>query len=360
MEIHQVVVSVQPGDAITNAALEMRQLLRRIGPSEIFARYVDPRLGGDVIALDEYPRLHPQAGGHRNLLVYHASIGEQEVASFLLSRREELVLVYHNITPAHFFAPYCSEFTRLLTSGRVELAMLRDRVRVALAVSAYNAGELEDLGYRDVRVSPLIVDWQRLRGIEPEPSTTHRLQAQRDGPLVLFVGQLLPHKRPDLLVAAHHLLTTEIIPEARLAIVGSFTLAPYRQAIERFISELNLPGVALSGPVTDEELVAYYRSADLFVTMSEHEGVCIPLIEAMSFGLPIIARRHAAIPETLGAAGLLLPEDAGPALVAEAMAAVLEDSFLAKDLVGCGGERLAAFDSETAKAIFLDHIASVV
>jgi glycosyltransferase involved in cell wall biosynthesis len=359
MEIHQVVVAVSPGDAVTNAALELRDILRRIGPSDVFARYIDPRLAGDVLPLEAYTERYPRPN-KGNVLVYHASIGEPEVMSFLLSRNDELVLVYHNITPAEFFIPYDPMFARLLALGRSELALLRTRARLALAPSAFNAAELRDLGYEDVRISPLVIDHERLRRAEAHWPTLNHLQTQLDGPVLLFVGQLLPHKRPDLLLQAYHVLVTELIPEAHLAIVGSTPLPAYHEVVQRLAEELNLSRAWLLGPVSQEQLVAYYRAADLLVTMSEHEGFCLPLVEAMAFDVPVIARRYAAIPETMGGAGLVLPPDAGPELVAESMAVVLEDDVLRKELVEQGRERLAHFDALEARATFLRHLASVL
>lgn len=358
MEIHQVLVGASPGDAVTNGALGMRDLLRRIGPSEIFARYVHQELAGDVLVLGDYVKRPASAGGS-NLLVYHASIGEPEVLSFLLERPERLVLVYHNITPAQYFATLDPPFAELLAGGRVELAALRERVDLALAVSPYNARELEAIGYGEVRVSPLVVDVEPLRRLEPDPATVEHLEEHLHGPLVLFVGQLLPHKRPDLLLEAYHVLVTYLMPEAYLAMVGHCPAERYRHVIEAFRQQLNLHRAWVPGRLAPDELVAFFRAASVFVTLSEHEGVCVPLLEAMAFGLPVVARDFAAIPETLGGAGLLLPADDDPLLIAEALALLLSDEGLRADLAALGAERLADFDPEVARATFLQHLADV-
>ena len=358
MEIHQVLVSASPGDAVTNAALGTRELLRKIGRSEIFARYVHEGLAGDVLSLDDYAR-RPSAAGAGNLLIYHASIGEPAVLSFLLERRERLVLVYHNITPPEYFVTIDPDFAELLAGGRIELAALRPRVHLALAVSAYNARELVALGYRDVRLSPLVVDVESLRSLPPDAQATTALSEQLDGPLILFVGQLLPHKRPDLLLQAYHVLVTYLLPEAHLALVGPSRADRYRATLEAFARELNLTGTWFAGRVTAEELAAYFRAASVFVTLSEHEGVCVPLLEAMAFDLPVVARDFAAIPETLGGAGLLLPPEDDPFLVAEALAQLLSDEGLRKQLLTAGAERLGHFDPDVARATFLRHLADV-
>jgi glycosyltransferase involved in cell wall biosynthesis len=329
-----------------------------VGPSEIFAAYVDEELAGDAHPLEAYEVLpSAQAGG--NLLIYHASIGEPAVASFLLGRPERLVLKYHNITPAGYFLSFDPRFAELLAGGRLELVALRDRVRLALADSAFNARELEELGYPDVRVSPLVVETGRLRDTEPDPELAARLDERLEGPLLLFVGQLLPHKRPDLLLAAYHLLVTYLIPEVNLALVGPCPSLRYRWALEGFIGQLNLDRVLVPGRVAAAQLAAYFRRAGAFVTLSEHEGVCVPLLEAMAFGVPVVARDYAAVPETLAGAGLLLPAGDDPMLVAEALARVLTDDELRHQLTTAGKQRLPAFDPDAARATLLRHLADV-
>ena len=355
MEIHQIVVSASAGDAVTNAALDFQQVLQRVAPSGLFARYVDPRLEGKVFPLSVYEA----CAQPDDLLIYHVSIGEPEVVQFLLGRRERLVLVYHNITPPEYFAGLDPAFAGLLACGRSELILLRDRAQMALAVSEFNARELLDLGYDNVRVSPLPIDVGRLHEIEPDPETAARLD-ELDGPLVLFVGQLLPHKRPDLLLQAYHVLTTYLIPDAHLVLLGPGRLEPYRLALETLAAQLNLHRAQIPGWLTREQLAAHYRQADLFVTVSEHEGVCVPLLEAMSFDVPVIARAFGAIPETMGDAGLLLPADDDPLLVAEAMAEVLTSEGLRGELIGRGRAGLADFKVDTARATFLEHLLDVV
>jgi glycosyltransferase involved in cell wall biosynthesis len=354
MEIHQVVVSASPGDAVTNAALDFQALLQRVGPSGLFARYIDPRLDGRVFPLSVYEACaHPD-----DLLIYHVSIGEPEVVQFLLGRRERLVLVYHNITPAKYFAALDPAFAGLLACGRSELELLRDRTELALAVSDYNARELEALGYEDVRVSPLPVDIGALHAFEPDPATMADLEAL-DGPIVLFVGQLLPHKRPDLLLQAYHVLTTYLLPQAHLVLLGPGRNQRYHQALVTLAAEMNLDRARIPGWLTPEQLAAYYRKADVYATMSEHEGVCVPLLEAMSFDLPVLARAFSAIPETMGDAGLLLPAEDDPIFVAEALAELVTASSLRSELIRRGRLRLDRFDVEGAHTTFLAHLASV-
>ena len=148
--------------------------------------------------------------------MYHASIGEPTVASFLLARPEPIVLVYHNITPAKYFVGIDETFAELLVLGRHELDAIRHRVVLAIADSQFNAAELEAIGYEDVRVIPPVVDPFRLLRTVPDAADAQAPRARRSsGPILLFVGQLLPHKRPDLLVKAMHIASD--VPRARRA-----------------------------------------------------------------------------------------------------------------------------------------------
>src|SRR4051812_39723763 len=154
--IHQILVAASPGDAITNLAFGTRDLLRRVGPSEIYAHHIAPALAlsGQVLPLSTYPaRRTPDIP-----MIFHASIGQPEVHRFLTTRSEPLVLVYHNVTPGSYFEPYDPGFAELLMLGRDEVELLRPRVVRAIADSRFNACELEAMGYRDVRVVPPVVD----------------------------------------------------------------------------------------------------------------------------------------------------------------------------------------------------------
>lgn len=355
MQFHQALVSSSFGDALTNSAFELRDILRLAGPSEIYARFRDDRLGDEVLPLDRFAsRRTPDPSG--DVLIFHSSIGEPEVTNLVANRPERLVVVYHNVSPWQPMLPFDPRFAGLLASGRRELATLADKAIAAITVSHYNAAELRELGFANVVVAPLPVDVERLREVEPHGPTTNHYEQAMDGPVILYVGQVRPHKRVDLLIEAYHVLTTYLVPEARLAIVGSLTLPAYAAHIRHQIDELNLTGAWMTGSVPLDQLVAHYRGASAFVTMSEHEGFCVPLLEAMGFDVPVIARDLAAIPETMGDAGVLLPGDDDPVLAAEAMAEVIESAPLRSQLVDAGRRRVAACDPDVARAQLVDAV----
>jgi L-malate glycosyltransferase len=353
--IHQILATATPRDAITNVALEYRDVLRQVGPSEVYARHVAPGSASEVLPLSDYG-----AGGSRGILVYHSSIGEPTVSSFLLARPEPIVLVYHNITPAKYFVGIDNTFAELLMLGRMELEAMRHRVVLSIAASHFNAAELEAIGYEDVRVIPPVVDPFRLLRTTPDIPTVKYLDRELNGPFLLFVGQLLPHKRADLLVKAMHIAATYCGLDARLLLVGQNRFAGYANAVSAQIRELNLANVHVVGSVEDSRLAAMYRRATAFVTMSEHEGFCVPLLESLAFDVPVVARSCAAIPETVGDGGLLLPEWAGAELVAETINRVVGDDKLRADLVARGRRRLHQLTAVDARVAMLEAIGEVV
>ena len=356
---HQVVVSAAPGDAITTVALELQPVLAELGPSGLYARYIHPEMEERF----EFPevlvaRRSPDAG--RDVIVYHASIGEPTLFEVLRHAPERLVVDYHNISPAEAFRDHDPEFAWRLEVGREEVAALAGRAELALANSAYSAAELTGMGYGQVGVAPLLPDWRRLLAAAVPEGVQHRVDTFSDGPVVLFVGQLLPHKRPDHAVHALHVLATYLRGDARLVLVGAPRLPAYHRTLRTAVAELNLDShVLMTGVVSDAELAAWYRRADVLFTASEHEGLCVPLVEAMAFGVPVVARDCAAVPETLGGAGLVLPREGSSLLAAEALDRVIGDDPLRREMTRRGRDRVTAFDPDVNRAVFRDRVAQV-
>jgi glycosyltransferase involved in cell wall biosynthesis len=231
---------------------------------------------------------------------------------------------------------------------------------LAVADSTFNASELPPLGIDEVAVVPVLTTWERLRTTSSDPGVRNHLEVAIEGPIILNVGQLLPHKRPDLLIRAFHLFTTYHRPDAVLVLAGRFRLPAYGALVRALVRELNLPNVWLPGGLTDEELAACYRSATVFATLSEHEGFCVPLVEAMGFGVPCVARDHGAISETLDDAGLVLPAHAGPELVAEALAEVVGNDHLRADYAISARQRIEDYRLSSVKARFLAALEPVI
>jgi glycosyltransferase involved in cell wall biosynthesis len=353
MRIDQIIVGVAAGDAITEAALLWRGALARLGPSEIFAMYPHEPIP-TVRPLCELP-----ASTAGDVTIYHASIGEPELHTLVLHRPGTLVLAYHNITPARFFDDIDPRFAQLLRGGRWELRQLTKRAAGAVADSTFNARELEDLGMTNIAVAPPPLHLGRLSQVDSDPETEAELAVLPDS-LALVVGQILPHKRPDLAVAAHHLLNVNHNADVHLAIVGPHRNERYSSALRRHVRSINLPTVRIPGEVTDAQLATYFRRADVLLVPSEHEGFCVPIVEAFSFGVPVVARDFGAIAETCGGAALVLPRDASAPELCEAVHRVLTDPRTREELIARGSRRAQELSADRTLTASLGALGKVL
>ena len=297
MHINQIIVGAAYGDAITNEALRLRKLLRRVCDSEIFAIYIDPRLDG-ICPLDSYRSHHDD-----DVIIAYVSIGNDELWSFLRSHTETLVLRYHSMTPAEEVAPYDPEYAKLLATGREQVRELAGRTALGLAGSHFAERELVTMGFERTATCPLLVSTDTLLALE---ARLPRGVPTTDAPLVLCVGRVVPNKAIEDVLIAFHVLKTYHLPSASLMLVGAPQFAAYQSMLDRLVEDLGLVDVSFLGRVRAAELAALYRRADVLLCLSRHEGFCAPLLEAMTFSLPVVAVNGTAIGETLGGAGLLL------------------------------------------------------
>lgn len=355
MKVHQVMVGASPGDAITRIARAMDALLEPRVDARMWAHHIDARCAREFGPVWEMP-----PGSSEDLVIYHASIGEPLLTEMMLRRPERLVIHYHNITPSRFFEDLDPSFARLLSSGRDEARMLVGRAELVLADSEFNASEMRAITDRPVVVAPPPMDMGDLLDVEPHSPTMHHFAATAAAPMILHVGQLLPHKRPEVLVGAMHVLNTELAVPATLILVGPHRNADYAWMIERYVADLGLANVWIAGERTPEELAAFYRSATVFATASAHEGFCVPVIEAFSFGVPVVAQACGAVPETVGDGGIVLPSDAGPRLMAEALARVIRDTPLREALIAASKVQLDAFSVDRSRRTMLDVLNRVI
>jgi L-malate glycosyltransferase len=305
MVINQWVPAAHKGDAIGDSARRVRQILRRMGHvSDLYGLTIDDDLRGDVRPFTD------QGATRGDITVFHFALPSPMTEAFAaLSGRR--VLQYHNITPAHFFAPYDAGLFRLASAGRKELASLVDRVDLALGDSDYNRRELEALGFEPTGVFPIAVDFDRVRRPGPCPALERILN---DGLVnILYVGRIAPNKKIEdhIRLAEHYKRYVDAY--YRFIFVGRSGGVPrYDAAIRALIAEYDMPRerFLFAGAVPDGELAAYYRAADVYLSLSEHEGFCVPLLEAMAAGVPVVAFASTAVSETMGGAGVqFAPKD---------------------------------------------------
>ena len=299
MVIHQWVPAAHRGDAIGDSARRVRDVLRAQGhQSDLFALTIDDDMRGEA-------RPFADADAQRGeVTIFHFALPSPMTQAFADLPRGR-VLQYHNITPAHFFAPYEPGIFRLAALGRRELASLAASTDLALGDSAYNRRELDDLGFPRTDVFPIAVNVDRITGAPAVPAIERWLN---DGLTnFLFVGRIVPNKRiEDIIRLAEH-YKRYVDAHYRFIFVGRYDQVPrYYHMLRAFIAELGwMPDRYLfTGPVPDDELAAYYRYSSVYISMSEHEGFCVPLVEAMAADLPVLAYSCTAVPDTLGGAGV--------------------------------------------------------
>jgi glycosyltransferase involved in cell wall biosynthesis len=363
--IHQFVPTLAPRDAVGTHYLGVQAALREAGyRSEIYA----------LEAKDEFRRLarpyrsfgdrrgrRNGTGGEDTWLLYHSSVGSP-VADFVAQRPEPLIIDYHNITPPSFFYRWEPVVAGTLSLGRRQLARLAAQTRLGLADSTYNASELTEFGYAKTAVVPILLDIEALDGVDPDRSVLANLKAAErgGGKAWLFVGRLAPNKAQHDLVKAFAAYRRFHDPKGRLYLVGGSSSHSYRTALHEFVDALGLhDAVEFTGPVSDAVLRAYYEACDVLVVCSEHEGFCVPLLEAMHRGVPIVAYASTAVPETVGDAAVLL-DSKRPSVVAAAAARVLEDESLRNRLIEAGAARIAEFSVARSRRKLLDAITSAV
>jgi glycosyltransferase involved in cell wall biosynthesis len=334
--VHQFLPDAVFGDAITNHALSIRDHLRRAGfESRVHAKRREEILANEIELLDE-SSVDPSAG-----LVYHHSIGS-DVTAAAVAHAGPKCLVYHNVTPAEFYAPYRPGFAWLLEAGRASLGRLARRFPCSAGVSSFNAAELAARGFASPGVLPIIVDPGRWN-VAADERLTDELQ---DGATnLLFVGRCAPNKRQDALVEIFAEYV-KLDPRARLVLAGEgHDFDPYFRRVARLIERLGLARrVRVAGHVSRAALLAYYRTAHLYLSASEHEGFGVPLVESMWFDVPVLARRGTAVGETLAGAGALYEAGATPAEIARlAHRLTRADEDLRRRVIASQRERREAF-----------------
>jgi glycosyltransferase involved in cell wall biosynthesis len=354
MIINQWVPAAHRGDAIGDSARRVRDMLRRQGhQSDLYAMTIDEDLRGDVL-----PYTDPSARTGE-ITIFHFALPSPMTEAFarLEGRR---VLQYHNITPASFFAPYDPQLFRLAALGRRELATLADRVDVALGDSEFNRRELDALGFRSTGVLPIAVDIERITRAPRRPALEKILS---DGLInILFVGRIAPNKRIEDHIRLAEIYKRYIDSYYRFIFVGRYDGVPsYYAQIRALIHEYQmLPDrFWFTGPVPDEDLGAFYRWADVYVSLSEHEGFCVPLVEAMAADVPALAYAAGAVPETLGGAGMLFaPKDLEYA--AELLAMLVYDRPVRQAVIDGQRRRLQDFAPDRIEAQLGQVLATLV
>ena len=336
--VHQFVPTLNPHDATGTHTLMMRRILRAAGwRSEIFAEAVHDDLASEAYKHWMYPE-HAAAG---DVAIYQFSTSSA-VAGYLAERTMPLIIDYHNVTGPEHFAGWEPHTEARAARAAEELERLAPRAALGLAVSSFNERGLRRAGCHRTAVVPVLADYTRV-GADPDPRVVAELHEAkaRGGTDVLFVGRVAPSKAQHELVKALWAYRRLYDERARLHIVGGTTSFEYLEAVRGLVEDLGLTEVVrITGEVSDASLSAHFGAADVYLSLSAHEGFGVPLLEAMAAGVPVVARAVGGIRETVGPAALLL--DAGdPSYVAATLHRVCTDGALRSLLVEAGRARLA-------------------
>jgi glycosyltransferase involved in cell wall biosynthesis len=325
--VHQLLPAAAPYDAITGQAFRWRELLQSWGyESEIVAEHVHPDMLGTVETL----RGDGKRLARRGALILRYALFSA-TADVALRANGPVALCYHNITPGDLVREYNPGLAELCDRGRAALGSFRGHLDALIADSTFNASELRDAGLGEATVVPLLLDL---------PAEAPRREPNRD-PVVVTVGRVVPNKRLEDVIRGFALYQRRHAPEASLVIVGSHVgFEDYRTALEILVARIGARHVVFTGPISSEARDAWYRRADVYLGMSIHEGFCAPPLEALAHGTPVVARAAAAVPETLGGAGILL-DDADFPLVAEALHEVASSPATRTALFDAADRRLA-------------------
>lgn len=344
--LHQFLTGATAGDAITGQALLIQRWLREAGyESEIYAWHLHDSMATAARPMSTYRRARGETRG-----IYHHSIGS-DVPEFLVGRDLRLILIYHNITPPGFFENSDPLRAYLARQGIAQLKMLQPLTELALADSHYNEQDLRRDGFTATAVLPICLQAERYGSALPE-------RPIGPGPRLLFVGRLAPNKRQEDLVKLLFFLR-RIHPLAHLTLVGDRWEMGYDRWVEQLAADLNVAdGLALTGKVSHEALLAHYRSADLYMSMSDHEGFGVPLIESMLLGLPVVAYGSTAVPETMGDAGVVFHRKEFEPL-AELIAMLYEDKPLRRRIVERQGIRAQDFLEPRVRRQFFSHLEQI-
>lgn len=348
-QIHQIVPVLDERDAIGNYVCEIQKLLIKWGyESKIF---VWRKQSGQGNRCYHYSK-HEKFSAPDNILICHYAISSPVFEHFL-GCSDRKIMIYHNITPPEFFRGINDELYFLTKDGRAALRQAEKTIDLALGVSPFNQRELIEAGYPHAKVLPLIIDFE----LFDRPADQEVVDKYNDGKKnFLFVGRILPNKKQEDVIRCFYYYHNYIDPNSRLFLVGTAAQSPkYRVILERLVENLELDDVIFTASVPHGELLAYFKLADVFLCMSEHEGFCVPLLEAMYLNVPVVAYASSAIPETLGEGGVVV-EEKDFAKTATLIDAVLEDEQLQQTILKKQRERLEYFRRENVENMLKQYI----
>jgi L-malate glycosyltransferase len=355
--VHQFVPNFAAGDAIGSHVRHTQRILRDAGfVSEIFydeAQAAVRKLGRPRSSFD----VSRDGDGGRAWILFQLSTGS-DMTGYVLDLGLPYAVYFHNITPPEFFERWEPGAAENLRRALNDMRRLAPRARFAMANSEFSRELLDEAGYSPTSAVPVLVDWSEYDapGNARVLARVRRENEASGGARWIFVGRVAPNKCQHDVIAAFAAYKEIYDPNARLTLVGGRTSNVYYRSLELLADELGVgPSVEMTDSIPFDEILAHWRSADVYVSASEHEGFGVPALEAMTFSLPVVAYASSALPETIGDAGVLV-DDKDPVVMATAVHRVMTDEALRKELVEAGHERRKDYDLDVVARQMLEHI----
>lgn len=346
----QLVSSLNFGDAVGNDVIAFKNALKEQGiVTEIFANNIHKRIApGTARFFKELPALK-----ENDIVIYHFA-SECPMAEAVKKLPCKKILRYHNITPPAFFHGYDADAEKATKNGLKQVKELAPYIDFGLPVSEFNKHDLEEMGYKcPMEVLSILIQFE---DYAQKPSEKI-IKKYKDGITnILFVGRMAPNKKVEDVISAFHYYKTHYDETARLFLVGSFSEEnKYYQMLVKHIAKLGVKDVIFPGHISFDEILGYYSVADVFLCMSEHEGFCVPLVEAMYFKVPIVAYSSTAIPDTLSGSGVVVDEK-DYAVIGSTINKLINDSEFRNKIINEQNNRLKAFDNVSLKQKFIEYL----
>jgi glycosyltransferase involved in cell wall biosynthesis len=351
MNVHQIISAISFGDAVSNDAIALRKILRKNGfTSNLYAKYIDPRVSDLVEPIEKY---QPDPS---NIVIYHLAFGGAGVSEFVMDLPDIKIIKYHNITPPYFFYPYNKDIALGCETGLKELKELATHFQFGFGDSKYNCDDLNKSGFLKTVVLPILLDFERISNLDGNVNPVK----DKNMVDIIFVGRISPNKKQDDIIHIFYFYHFFINKNSRLSFIGKCDDDLYFNHLKNILEKLGLEqSVVFTGLIKDEDLVGYYKTADIFLCMSEHEGFCVPLVESMYFGVPVIAFNSSCIPDTLGNSGILVNDKSRKMEIAELIDLVIKDDVLKEKIVKRQRERLKHFEEKKIEQVLIHSLEEI-
>ncbi len=349
MRIIQIVPSLYYGDAVGNDILALDKIIREKKiETRIYAADIGKKIDLNRVSLVSTLSLHDD-----DIVILHVA-GANDLNNWIKDQPGKKIMVYHNITPPNYFAPYDEIAMENCSNGLSQVFSMSNVFDMILAVSSYNASDLRRMGYKtEMKVLPILIPFS---DYDQTPNAATIEKYSNDGYTnILFVGRIAPNKCHQDVIATFDAYQKNYNPKSRLFIVGNPSPQLYLDKLKLYVKKMGTKNVIFPGHTKFDEILAYYRLSDLFLCQSEHEGFCVPLVEAMYFHKPIVAYDSSAIGETLGGGGFLMKEK-NPVETAAVMNRILTDNKLRDTIIQNQNERLQDFKFEKIRDLFWECI----